>query len=226
VRVLGVDGWKKGWVGVELDDGRFAKAHVAPTLHALIAKVPGVAAVAVDMPLGLLEKGLRQADIESRLLLGPRRSSVFPTPPRAVFAAEMYRAAADLCVELTGKGLSQQSWALRTRLLEANHLYDEGILLLREVHPEVSFTKMAITQEPPAMSKKTWAGQRERLQRLQHVRISLPDELGAAGEAAPDDVLDAAAAAWSADRIAHGIANSVPDPPQINDLEQQIAIWY
>jgi predicted RNase H-like nuclease len=226
MHVLGIDGWSKGWIGVELEHGHFAKAHVSPTLHALIAKATGVSVVAVDMPLGLLEKGLRRADIESPRLLGRRRSSVFATPPRPVFAEETYRAAAAVCVELTGKGLSQQSFALRKRLLEANSLYDEDVLPLREVHPEVSFTMMARGHEPPVMSKKTWAGQRDRLERLQAVGIVLPDDIRAAGEAAPDDVLDAAAAAWSADRIAHGTAASVPDPPETNDRGQQVAIWY
>ncbi|GIU95777.1 MAG: hypothetical protein KatS3mg012_2234 [Gaiellaceae bacterium] len=30
VRVVGIDGWRKGWVGIELLDGRFERAHVLP----------------------------------------------------------------------------------------------------------------------------------------------------------------------------------------------------
>ena len=48
---------------------------------------------------------------------------------------------------------------------------------------------------------------------LAGVGISLPGNLAAAGAAAPDDILDAAAVAWSADRIARGQASSLPDPP-------------
>jgi predicted RNase H-like nuclease len=40
-----------------------------------------------------------------------------------------------------------------------------------------------------------------------------------------DDVLDAAAAAWSANRIAKGEAVSLPDPPESKD-GLQVAIWY
>jgi hypothetical protein len=44
--------------------------------------------------------------------------------------------------------------------------------------------------------------------------IVLPDDLGPAGRAAAvDDVLDAAAAAWTARRVAHGQARPLPDPP-------------
>jgi predicted RNase H-like nuclease len=53
----------------------------------------------------------------------------------------------------------------------------------------------------------------------------LPDNLGAAGDVPCDDILDATAAGWSADRIARGIASSLPDPPQFVD-GQSIAIWY
>jgi predicted RNase H-like nuclease len=38
-------------------------------------------------------------------------------------------------------------------------------------------------------------------------------------------VLDAAAAAWSAHRIATGCAVSYPDPPQRTDDGDEIAIW-
>ncbi len=224
MRVLGVDGWAKGWVSVELDDGQFAGARVDSTLQGLLDAAAEVSWVAVDIPLGLVEGGARQADVETALLLGPRRSSVFPTPPRPVFAEDSYLAAAQRHVELVGKGLSRQSYALRTRLLEANVLYDRGGFALREVHPEMSFTMMG--DGPPTMSKKTWEGQRDRLERLRSVGIELPDRLGAAGVVPADDILDAAAAAWSAHRIGCGVAASVPDPPQLNERGQQLAIWY
>jgi predicted RNase H-like nuclease len=40
-----------------------------------------------------------------------------------------------------------------------------------------------------------------------------------------DDVLDAAAVAWTANRIAVGIASTLPDPPeQVGG--RRVAIWY
>jgi predicted RNase H-like nuclease len=39
-------------------------------------------------------------------------------------------------------------------------------------------------------------------------------------------VLDAAAAAWSADRIATGTAKALPDPPELTTAGRRIAIWY
>ena len=224
MRVLGVDVWARGWVSVELRDGRFAGARAGPDLLALITAAGKVSCIAIDIPLGLLDTGLRQADTATAALLGPRRSSVFPTPPRPVVVEETYPMAAARHVELTGKGLSRQSFNLRTRLLEANELYDRDVFPLREVHPELSFSTMG--DGPATRSKKTWDGQRDRLQRLRSVGIELPDQLGAAGAVPTDDVLDAAAAAWSAHRIGCGTATSVPDPPQCNERGQQLAIWY
>lgn len=47
----------------------------------------------------------------------------------------------------------------------------------------------------------------------------------AAGEVPVDDVLDAAAAAWSAHRIASGRAQSHPEPPQRVGAGRRIALW-
>jgi predicted RNase H-like nuclease len=38
--------------------------------------------------------------------------------------------------------------------------------------------------------------------------------------------LDAAAVAWSAQRIAVGAANCLPDPPERNERGQRLAIWF
>jgi predicted RNase H-like nuclease len=59
------------------------------------------------------------------------------------------------------------------------------------------------------------------------VGIGVPADIGPAGlRAAVDDVLDATVAAWSAKRIASGIARSLPDPPERDAEGQPVAIWY
>lgn len=77
VTVLGADACPGGWLTVELRDGRFAEARAVTTLRSLlpVAASGGVAVVAVDMPLGLLETGWRRADTEAAALLGPRRGA-------------------------------------------------------------------------------------------------------------------------------------------------------
>ncbi len=80
--------------------------------------------VGIDMPLGLLESGWREADRVARRLAGARRSSVFAIPPRAVWAEASYALANQRCRELTGQGLSVQAWGLRVKLLEANRYWE------------------------------------------------------------------------------------------------------
>lgn len=224
MRVLGVDGWSRGWIGIELYDGRFAADHVALTLADII-KSNYYDVITVDIPLGLLDRGFRQADIESKKELGPRSSSVFMTPPRPVLNQDLFATANALSRVLTGSGLSQQSYALRHRVLEADELFDDGETLpFFETHPEVSFTKMG--DGPASFSKKTWRGQHDRMLLLEAHGIAIPAELGEAAQVPPDDILDAAAAAWSAHRIANGLCGTIPRPPQLNERGQRVAIWY
>jgi predicted RNase H-like nuclease len=76
---------------------------------------------------------------------------------------------------------------------------------------------------PLVWRKKSAGGVVERLELLKRHGIEFGD-LGAAAAAPMDDVLDAAACAWSAHRIAAGDAVSLPDPPQqLDGLD--VAIW-
>src|SRR5262249_35832284 len=161
MRVTGVDACRRGWVAVILDGaeraGVAARLQVeAGRLHQTLADaLPGTAArgVGIAMPLGLLESGWREADRAARGLLGPRRSSVFAIPPRAVWEQASYQAASQRCRELTGQGLSVQAWGLRTRLLEADRYRGSCGFPLYEVHPELAFCVLA--GAPLAHSKHT-----------------------------------------------------------------------
>ena len=127
MRVTGIDACRRGWVAVTLEASGAvgplgavpASVRVHGSLASLLATDP-VAVVGIDMPLGLLESGWREADRAARGLLGPRRSSVFAIPPEAVWAEPSYQAANQRCRELTGQGFSIQAWGLRAKLLEAN----------------------------------------------------------------------------------------------------------
>lgn len=224
LRVLGVDACKGGWVGIELHDGAFARAHFAPDLDELLAGRSDLDAVGLDMPLGLADRGWRQADVAAANVLGTLRSAVFRVPPRSVWEEQEYDAAVRRCQELNGQGFSRQAWGLREKLLKANACWAAGQHPLYEVHPEVSFWAMSGGRR--LHSKKTWAGHVERRRLLADAQILPPEDLGDAGRAAPDDVLDAAAAAWSADRIARDKARSFPDPAEEHESGPVVAIWY
>ncbi len=221
---VGVDAYVAGWVAVELHDGAFARAWTAGSLAALLADVANDTVVGVDIPLGLLGSGWRTADRAAARQLGARRSSVFAVPPRPVWMVGEYAEANRLCRELTGGGLSVQAWGLRRRILEADAYRDNGPHELFEVHPELGFRTIA--GAPLAYGKKSWHGQLRRRALLAAAGVEVPDDLGAAGVVPPDDVLDAAAVAWCAHRIATGAAMAVPDPPDQHDHQgRPIVIW-
>jgi predicted RNase H-like nuclease len=217
VRVTGVDACRRGWVAVSL--AADVTVTVGPLLDALLAT--DAAVVGIDMPLGLLETGWREADRAARGLLGARRSSVFAIPPRAVWAEASYRAANLRCRELTGQGFSAQAWGLRAKLLEANRYRETCGHPLYEVHPELAFAAMA--GAPLAASKHTAPGRDERRRLLARAGLEIPAAIPAA---LVGDVLDAAAVAWSARRIAAGQAITVPSVPQRDAQGREIAIRY
>jgi predicted RNase H-like nuclease len=219
---MGADGFPGGWVAVELHDGAFARAWTASTVEILLAGVPDGAFVGVDMPVGLVDAGWRTADLRARGLVGARHNSVFRIPPRAVWQADELSQAQRICRDLTGAGLSAQTWALRSKILQIEAFGGR----LFEVHPEVVFAAMA--GSPLAHGKRTWNGQAARRALLARAGVVLPDDLGRAGTVPTDDVLDAAVVAWCAYRIGLGEGRHVPDPPIEHDrlTGRPIVIWY
>lgn len=227
-RVTGIDACRRGWVAVTLEaPGAVGPVVAVPasvrlhgSLASLLAADP-VAVVGIDMPLGLLESGWREADRAARGLLGPRRSSVFAIPPEAVWAEPSYQAANQRCRELTGQGFSVQAWGLRVKLLEANRYRETCGHPLYEVHPELAFG--ALAGAPLPASKHTPAGRDLRRRLLAEAGIQIPSLVP---PALLGDVLDAAAVAFSAARIAAGQAVTIPGRPQRDPQGREITIRY
>jgi len=219
MRVTGVDACRGGWVAVSLDGTGPAAVRGHETLAGLLGE-DTAAVTGIDMPLGLLEAGWREADLAARARLGPRRSSVFAIPPRAVWEQASYPAALQRCRVLTGQGFSIQAWGLRAKLLEADRYRQAGGHPLCEVHPELAFSAMA--GAPLAHSKHTEAGRDQRRMLLSQAGVILP----ALRRAPVTDTLDAAAVAWSARRIADGQAMVIPGQPQQDERGREIAIRY
>ncbi|MFJ3406488.1 DUF429 domain-containing protein [Promicromonospora sp. NPDC090134] len=216
VRVLGVDVAKKYWVAVASDLRAYADLTLTGLLAAADADGP-VEVVGIDMPIGMPDGvGYRRADVLAREAVGPRRSSVFMTPPRAALTAPNYAAALEIARRISGKGISRQAWALGPRILEVDAVVRSVDRRIVEVHPELSFATLAGSHLPA--SKSTWAGLEDRRALLSGVGYTLPADLGWPGQVSgPDDVLDAAAACWTAQRVAEGAAVRHPDPPEMLD---------
>jgi predicted RNase H-like nuclease len=202
---VGFDGCPAGWVAVTLVDGRVGDVEVVARLAPAVA-VRGPAAIAIDMPIGLVD-GIRDADIAARRLLPGRASSVFSTPPRAVVdgwrdgTVTTHALATALALATTGKGLSQQAWRLVPKIAEVDDLVAKPRSPVLEVHPEVAFTVVTGT---PLPRKRSWAGINARRAVLGNLGVHLPDRFDGDELAAPDDVVDAAICAWVADGAAAG----------------------
>jgi predicted RNase H-like nuclease len=225
VVVAGLDACRTGWVAVVLEDGRFATAFVEATFTATLGRLDDAVAIGVDIPIGLPADGAgpRLADQAARGFVGPRRGSVFPTPPRAPLLAPSYADARRLL-----PSLSAQSYALRLKILEVDAALRELLEVdealgdrIFEVHPEVSFAALAGRHLPHP--KRTWNGLMERRRLLAGAGIELPDALPV--DAPADDVLDAAVVAWTAHRKARGAAVALPADPPWQD-GRAVAIWY
>jgi predicted RNase H-like nuclease len=224
-RVLGVDACKAGWVGIVLH-GSQTHGYLASTITTLVdqAATDGpLDTVAIDIPIGLPDKGRRRADVLARAAIGPLRSSVFVAPVRSALLASTHTAAVALNRELAGEGVSVQAYGLRTKLLEVERWVADTDYRVVEVHPEVSFAFLAAA--PLTTRKSTWAGAQRRRELLAAAGVNLADDLGPAGGAGVDDVLDAAVAAWTARRHAQGQAICMPDPPEVFSDGMPCAIW-
>ena len=225
--VAGVDSVPRrkgdGWVMAvtETDNAALVEFSVWESFHDLweFARERGLQVVAVDIPVGLPGAGGRAADKAGRQMLRPKRTScVFPAPALCILDIDDYGRAKKLSYEATSKRPTQQAYALLRKIREVRHAVDPNNFFRPgqsivsapswavEVHPEVSFAKMA--GEPIPVSKHKQAGVVRRLDVLKAVFPNIAEAMTApvAGRPRPgrDDRLDAAAAAWTARRLAKG----------------------
>ena len=207
--VLGVDGWRGAWVGALLD-GRAVQLLALADVAAVLA-VRRVSVVAIDMPIGLSDDGVRACDVEARCLLRPTGAagSVFPAPVRDVLGARDYAHARELSRAATGgvRAPSAQTFMLVAAIRALDDALGEPPCdRVVEVHPELAFRLGlgGVTDR-----KGTARGTVQRLQALRAV-MDVEEALARAPAGVPMiDALDACAAAWSAQRLADGTAECV-----------------
>ena len=225
-RVLGADACRAGWVGIAWS-GREVRAYVHAEIGGLaaLALADGpIDVVGIDIPIGLADCATRQADQLARAAAGARWASVFVTPVRSALALEDYHEATALNRRLTGSGISRQAFNLRDKILQVDAWLADAPCAVVEVHPELSFGEMA--GFPLTDSKSTWSGAVGRRHLLADAGVEISGDLGLSGrKVGVDDVLDAAAVAWTASRVARGAARCLPDPPERFSDGIACAIW-
>ena len=227
--VAGVDGCHAGWICAIAEAGnnalRACSVYVTDSFKDLIEATKTCAAVSVDMPIGLSRDGLRSADTEARRMIGPRRSSVFPAPPRALLAAEGDYRMLNVLAKSIRAGISQQTYNLLPKIREVDAAITPALQArIRESHPEVSFC--ALNGDCLADAKRTAPGQRTRLALLEGVFGAPVAGMRPPHGAAQDDLYDALVLAWTASRIARGEARTLPAHPDTDERGLRMEIVY
>ena len=231
-QVAGVDGCKAGWlvaiISVTKESNRtdarcvfeLKRVLVADTFAEVLSKTADCELVCVDIPIGLSDRKPRECDLAARKVLGGQRaSSVFPAPIRPCLLAKDYETASEICFEHSGKKLNRQSFALLKKIRQVDDLMTPALQRrVREIHPEVSL--WVLNHKKPTRYKKTrLIGRSERMKLLAPIFSELERIVAEARkpkEAAPDDILDALVAAWTASQVVLGKAKTLPDNPEFD----------
>ena len=232
--IAGVDGCPAGWICLTRDQptGRLDAA-VYPNAATLIARRPQPEVLAIDIPIGSPDAGERSCDTEARRLLGrPRGSSVFPAPIRQAIDAGTYEAACQITTQADGRGVSKQTWAIIPKIRQIDQLLNVDPVArdrFHEVHPEICFWAW---NERCAMAhnKRSCEGRTER-------RALIDAHFGPLAacqvrqqfrtrDVADDDIHDAFAALWTAERIIAGQAVVIPEVPAVDSAGRRMGMWY
>jgi predicted RNase H-like nuclease len=224
VKVLGLDGFSKGWVAVLLNGDAKAVSFHPTVVEALSMPFDRAA---IDIPIGLTDDGERACDLLARERLRPHASRVFTGARRWLWQEfddpdEANREA----LRRVQKRVSRQLWHLGPKIMEVDafrraHRSRD----VREVHPELVFLRLNNGAPlPPKKSEEGDCRRRELLKRagfrevdrwLNHDRIRTG--------AKRDDVLDACAAAIAAREPTGRLPEGEP-PLDRHGLPMQI--WY
>lgn len=227
--LAGVDGSSRGWVVVVCDDR--LRNPEASFIERLAQLPRGLQVAAVDVPIGLPEKGGRNADILARRALGrPRGSSVFSCPIRPVLGAPTWEEACARMKRIDGRRVSKQTFGILGKIAEADALVRSEAWarrIIHEVHPELSFARWA--GAPMKYRKKSPAGRDERQKLIAAVfgrgAFERAQESIRGHYVGSDDLADAFAAAWTAARIIEGRAERLPEAEQVDAEGVPMHIW-
>ena len=219
----GADACPGGWVCLSRDPaaGEISAA-VYPTARALIDQQPVPAVLTIDIPIGLPPSHHRACDVEALRLIGRRRSSVFPAPIRPAITAATRAQASATTTAIDGRAVGAQAWGIYRKVRDVDAILSADPALqarVFEVHPEVCFWAWSTTAGGAGVAhpKKGPLGRHER-QALIAVHFgpgayaTVRDQF-TAGIVAEDDIADAFAALWSAERQGVHLASTVPHEP-------------
>jgi predicted RNase H-like nuclease len=213
---FGVDGCRGGWIAASRTrDGAVTVQRIGS-----LGELGAPQVIAIDIPIGLADAGNRECDRLARTRLGARRSSVFAAPIRPMLAASSHAEACTIgrtAPGNDGKAIALQAWNIVPKIREIDALLGDQPELrsvVHEVHPELIFTELS--RGAPFPKKKLLDGRQARLALLtQALNSTVHDTIAnrRALECSADDIVDAIAALWTAERISRGEAICIPPNP-------------
>jgi predicted RNase H-like nuclease len=189
--------------------------------------------MAVDIPIGLTNAGRRQCDAQARALLGaPRGNSVFPAPIRPAINASSRAVASQITQATDGRKVGAHAWGIFRKVRDLDAVLVANVARqhqIREIHPELSFWAWNGSR-PMAYKKKSKQGELERRRLIDaHYGNQVVGQIRIkyrVGQVGHDDIQDALAALWTAERIVVGTAIVIPDPPPLDSAGLRMEIWY
>ena len=230
--VAGVDGCKAGWLCITRKDTGLLMSEVYTTATALFEQSPPSDLIAIDIPIGLADIGPRSCDIGARKMLGRRGCCVFTAPIRPLLTAQTYPEANATRMQMEGKGLSKQAWEIISKIREVDWVVRTRPDLqerIREVHPEVCFTAWN-RNVPIPDPKKSRVGRETRAvlvaQHFGPLAFSIVRQRHMRTDVGDDDINDAFAALWTAERIIAGTARLIPERPSYDSFGLRMEMWY
>ncbi len=169
---IGIDGCRSGWICSYTKDQIEYRFEIFPTIQdlwdILSNALKSINLILIDIPIGLRDNGSepRLCDKAARrYLTRSRSSSIFPTPCRASLSAKSYVDANQIHRNMTGKGLSKQTWNITAKIKEVDSLLrrdPKASKVFIESHPELCFAALS-NRVPMKHYKKTKEGVNERL---------------------------------------------------------------
>lgn len=226
--IAGVDGCRSKWLAIAQEPGR--RHYAATVLQTEELASQSWDLIAIDIPIGLPDRGAREADVAARKFIRPRGSSVFPSPIRPALSAQSWREGCDITYAHDGRRITQQTFAILPKIRDIDRYVRSTNLRDRlfEVHPEVSFA--AWNEGPMLYPKRDQRGHDDRRSLIakyfgedafESVRAQVRGK-----DVAADDIADAFAALWTANRLLVGAAATLPATPQYDSLGLPMHIWY
>lgn len=243
----GIDGCRGGWIVARWDGAQVFTLARVTHVHELFDAADPPRIAAIDMPIGLPDQTGPKGRAPERCLrpkLGKRQSSVFSVPSRAAVMAgigpgsedERYQAACKAAQRTSTppKKVAKQCFHIFPKIAEVDALLRARPGLaerLVECHPEVAFWAMngqAALAEPKKVKNRPYPpGLDLRLTLLGASGVPcdlLNAQTARALGAGLDDLIDAAACAVTAKRVAEGKALRFPDPPETDAFGLPVCI--